>query len=107
MRRCNHYFRCYLSPYTASSDNQQQSVWDDREFVIAIGVAGVALILLVLLLITTCMLIHYYRKLDQVNKYSLGEWTIAGIYNITIVIIIVVVRDCTKKLENKLFYLLK
>ena len=52
------------------------SVWDDREFVAAVGIAGVAFIILLLLMLAICLLVFYHRKVNKLNKYSLGQYNI-------------------------------
>jgi hypothetical protein len=47
------------------------SVWDDREFVAAIAIAGVAFVILLLLMLAICLLIFYHRKVNKLNKYGL------------------------------------
>ena len=50
------------------------SVWNDREFVASIAIAGVAFILLLLLMVAICLLIFYHRKVNQLSKYGLGKF---------------------------------
>ena len=50
------------------------SVWNDREFVAAIGTGGVAFIILLLLLLAICLLVFYHRKVNRLKIYGLGEY---------------------------------
>ena len=59
-------------PCIVSAKPQAVSIWDDREFVAAIAIAGVAFIILMLLMLAICLLIFYHRKVNKLNKYGLG-----------------------------------
>ena len=58
---------------TVSAESAAQSIWDDREFVIAIAVSCVAFICLLLLLLVTCILIYYCHKFNRMSKYGIGR----------------------------------
>ena len=66
-------FLCFAD----SPETESESIWNDREFVAAVGVGAVAFMILLLLILAICLLVFYHRKVNRLNKYGIGEFSIS------------------------------